>query len=315
MARLYRQKTQDADDQASALYGWTQRFEQLGKGSFRGEIEEVILSEGVLYREHTNRRLHEEFHPPEDHIAIAIPFAIQAGSLFAGQELTMRTLMVLSGREGHEVVAAGELGVCGVSVRRSVLEESLDLQYFSWLMQAEQLRSVSISDDVAEAIRRQMLGASGNVDAPIGGGDSERAVLISVFSAIVESALSGDGKQSSMLAMPRRHCNRSRIVRRAIEFMHANLHGETDIPEICAAAFASRRTLQYCFEEQMGTTPMAYFRALRLNEARRCLKRQSDPSITGLASALGFSSPSHFTRHYKQMFDELPSATVRDSGG
>ena len=83
------------------------------------------------------------------------------------------------------------------------------------------------------------------------------------------------------------------------------------MPEICAAAFASRRTLQYCFEEFMHTTPQAYLRALRLNEARRALKLRADQPITELASTLGFSSASHFTRHYKLMFDELPSETLK----
>ena len=52
-------------------------------------------------------------------------------------------------------------------------------------------------------------------------------------------------------------------------------------------------------------------RALRLNEARRSLKLHADQPITSLASRLGFSSASHFTRHYKLMFDELPSETLK----
>ena len=93
--------------------------------------------------------------------------------------------------------------------------------------------------------------------------------------------------------------------------MRANLQDDIGIPEICAAACASRRSLQYCFEEFMHTTPQAYLRALRLNEARRALKARSQPPITELANTLGFSSASHFTRHYKLMFDELPSETLK----
>ncbi|MBL8333631.1 MAG: AraC family transcriptional regulator, partial [Rubrivivax sp.] len=77
---------------------------------------------------------------------------------------------------------------------------------------------------------------------------------------------------------------------------------------------ASRRTLQYCFEEFLHTTPQAYLRALRLNEARRTLKSRADQPITELASELGFASASHFTRHYKLMFDELPSETLKAWG-
>jgi AraC family ethanolamine operon transcriptional activator len=61
----------------------------------------------------------------------------------------------------------------------------------------------------------------------------------------------------------------------------------------------------------MHTTPQAYLRALRLNEARRTLKSNAQRPITELANLLGFASASHFTRHYKLMFDELPSETLR----
>ena len=38
---------------------------------------------------------------------------------------------------------------------------------------------------------------------------------------------------------------------------------------------------------------------------------RSQPPITELANTLGFASASHFTRHYKLMFDELPSETLK----
>ncbi|MBK9361628.1 MAG: AraC family transcriptional regulator, partial [Rubrivivax sp.] len=44
------------------------------------------------------------------------------------------------------------------------------------------------------------------------------------------------------------------------------------------------------------------------------LKARAGQPITELASELGFASASHFTRHYKLMFDELPSATLAAYG-
>jgi AraC family ethanolamine operon transcriptional activator len=96
--------------------------------------------------------------------------------------------------------------------------------------------------------------------------------------------------------------------------MQAHLHDPMGVPEICAAAYASRRSLQYCFEELMHTTPQAYLRALRLNQARRVLKQADTPAIVDVACDLGFANASHFTRHYKTMFGELPSQTLKASG-
>ena len=47
------------------------------------------------------------------------------------------------------------------------------------------------------------------------------------------------------------------------------------------------------------------------NQARRALKSRSGLAITEIAGEMGFSSASHFTYHYKAMFDELPSQTLR----
>lgn len=93
--------------------------------------------------------------------------------------------------------------------------------------------------------------------------------------------------------------------------MHARFNGAINVPDIWGAACASRRTLQYCFEAFLHTTPLAYLRAQRLNEARHALKRDPGARIMSVASTVGFNSPSHFTHHDRLMFGERPSATLR----
>ena len=100
-------------------------------------------------------------------------------------------------------------------------------------------------------------------------------LLAATLTQAVMLAMRGNDAERAS-SIPRRADSRLRVVKRAIEFMRANLVNDIGIPEICAAAFASRRTLQYCFEEFMHTTPQAHLRALRLNEARRALKLRAD---------------------------------------
>jgi AraC family ethanolamine operon transcriptional activator len=139
---------------------------------------------------------------------------------------------------------------------------------------------------------------------------AERDLLSSTMGHAVILAMAAE-REAGASTIPRRAETRLKVVRRAVDFMRANLEEDIDVPQICAAACASRRTLQYCFEEFMHTTPQAYLRALRLNEARRTLKARAQQPITELATTLGFASASHFTRHYKLMFDELPSETLK----
>lgn len=311
MATLHHHHTDDVDDQAAALAGWDQRYEQLGCGRFEGQVWQLVMRDGVLLREHTNRRLREQVRPPADHVVMAIPLAVEGGSMFAGQPLERESLMLISGADESDVVSAGDLDLVGLSVHRSLLDGLLSAADIEWLDRALRRRNLSLAPQAASAIRHLLLAVCDDAGAQLGRLDDplhEQRLLSSTVTQTLLLAMRGEGDSCA----PRRADTRLRVVRRAIDYMRAHLQDDIGIPDICAAAYASRRTLQYCFEEFMQTTPQAYLRALRLNEARRQLKQQGHhTAITDLAGAMGFSSASHFTRHYKLMFDELPSQTSR----
>ncbi|MEN9628160.1 MAG: hypothetical protein RJA10_1387 [Pseudomonadota bacterium] len=311
MATLHQHHTDDVDDQAAALAGWDQRYEQLGCGRFDGQVWQLVMRDGVLLREHTNRCLREQVRPPADHVVLAIPLAVEGGSMFAGQPLERETLMLISGADESDVVSAGELDLVGLSVHRSLLDGLLSAADIEWLDRALRRRNLSLAPQAASAIRHLLLAVCADAQARLDALNDplqEQRLLSSTITQALLLAMRGEGDAST----PRRTDTRLRVVRRAIDYMRAHLQDDIGIPDICAAAYASRRTLQYCFEEFMHTTPQAYLRALRLNEARRQLKQHGQhQAITDLAGAMGFSSASHFTRHYKLMFDELPSQTWR----
>jgi transcriptional regulator GlxA family with amidase domain len=68
----------------------------------------------------------------------------------------------------------------------------------------------------------------------------------------------------------------------------------------------SQRQLERQFKTQLGRTPVAYHRDLRLDQARRMLT-QSTLSVTVIALTCGFGSPSHFAQLYRQRFGKLPT--------
>jgi AraC family ethanolamine operon transcriptional activator len=73
----------------------------------------------------------------------------------------------------------------------------------------------------------------------------------------------------------------------------------------------SERTLHYAFQEVRGLTPMAYFRACRLNAVRQGLKTVADTaSVQQIAQRWGFWHPGEFAAAYRRLFGELPSRTL-----
>ncbi|PUE05996.1 AraC family transcriptional regulator [Limnohabitans sp. T6-5] len=312
MAKIYEHHACDAQDQAAALTGWQQRYEQLSCGRFEGRAWQMVMDQGALLRESSNLHLRQQITPPPDHLVLAIPLAVQPGSRFAGRPLARESLLVFGADNEHHLVSAGALDLIGLSVHRDNLKQ-LPSQKLEWLHQAERVRNLDLSADAASAIRHMLLAVTANAASGMEILDShaqESELLNATLSQTVMLAMHSAQQASSI---PRRADSRLKVVQRAIDFMQAHVHDAIGVPDICAAAYASRRSLQYCFEEVLHTTPQAYLRALRLNEARRVLKQDVAPAILDIACDLGFSSASHFTRHYKIMFGELPSQTLKAS--
>lgn len=315
MATVSTTQLHDVDDQAQALNGFRQFYEQLGRGRFHGRVWQLMTDHGFMLRECTNRSLRQHFSPPPDHVTLAVPLAVQPGSVFAGRPLERESLMVLSDREEYDLVSTGELDVIGLSVHVDLLE-TLAPAKVEWLRRAQDERNLPLAPDAAAAIRLMLMTVCDDAEhrlPSLADAAGEVELLSATLTQTLVLAMAGLG-QDGAHTIPRRADSRMKVVRRAVDFMRAHLADDIGVPEICAAACASRRSLQYCFEEFLHTTPQAYLRALRLNEARRTLKARADQPITELASELGFASASHFTRHYKLMFDELPSETLKAYG-
>jgi AraC family transcriptional regulator, ethanolamine operon transcriptional activator len=318
MAHIQHHETQDVDDQAQALDGFRQFYEQLGRGRFHGSVWQLMMSQGSLLRETSNRSLRQHFTPPADHVTLAMPLAVQPGSRFAGQPLARESLMVLRSGDEYEMISAGEIDLVGLSVNGELLD-SLAPPKLEWLQRAQARRVLALPPDVATAIRHMLLAVSTEAEGALPSLETqaqEAALLTATLTQTVLLAMTGENCAAAQ-QVPRRADTRMKVVRRALDYMRAHLNEDIGVAEIASAACASRRSLQYCFEEFMHSTPQACLRALRLNEARRSLKNgggTSDQPITHLANELGFASHSHFTRHYKLMFDELPSETLKAYG-
>jgi AraC-like DNA-binding protein len=77
----------------------------------------------------------------------------------------------------------------------------------------------------------------------------------------------------------------------------------------------SERALHYAFREVRGLSPMAYFKASRLNAARRELKsaRADAATVHEIARRWGFWHSGEFAADYRRLIGELPSQTFNGS--
>lgn len=106
--------------------------------------------------------------------------------------------------------------------------------------------------------------------------------------------------------------HRRRGFDRAIEHIRGTDLSTLDTAALCAAAAVSPRTLEYAFREELGLSPAAFVRRLRLHALRRALlaSRLGESTVTELAYHLGFTQLGRLAGTYRGLFGESPSTTL-----
>ena len=103
---------------------------------------------------------------------------------------------------------------------------------------------------------------------------------------------------------------RRHLVQQACALMLARSDEPLSMLQVCRHVGASRRKLNCCFQDVLGTSPLKYLRALRLNGVRREL-RGGAGSVQQAAARWGFWQLGEFAAAYRRQFGELPSQTLK----
>ena len=99
-------------------------------------------------------------------------------------------------------------------------------------------------------------------------------------------------------------------IARAIDLIRENLATRLSVSAIARHVGLSSSALHHHFKAVTGTSPVQYQKQLRLLEARRLIQSNTR-TVTDAAYAVGYSSPTQFSREYSRAFGHPPS---RDRG-
>ena len=101
----------------------------------------------------------------------------------------------------------------------------------------------------------------------------------------------------------------SRIAK-AISRLRTEFRSPIGVPDLAATASMSVSTFHQHFKSVTGMTPIQYLKDLRLITAKAMLMSDIH-SVTEVSYAVGYESPTHFSRDYRRKFGVPPS---RDAG-
>jgi len=90
-----------------------------------------------------------------------------------------------------------------------------------------------------------------------------------------------------------------RLVRLAMGYIHQNFAEAMSRRDIAQHIGITEDHLTFCFRQELGTTPITYLQRYRINQAKRLLK-ESQLTITEVASNVGFSDSGYFSRIFRR---------------
>jgi AraC-like DNA-binding protein len=220
--------------------------------------------------------------------------------------------LVLSPVQNHRVQWTADAEQLHLKITRARLESHLaDLVGKPVTKVIDFGFGVDLTSGPGRGLLRSVCFLAAELDRPAG--LAEMPFARAQLEAYVLSSLLYAGRHqfSAVLADPHNVRRLGRLTP-VLQFIEANAESDLTPETLARAARVSVRTLHAAFQQQLGESPMAYVRRIRLGRVRAELLR-SDPSkvrVTDVAMRWGFMHLSRFAEQYREQFNELPSVTL-----
>jgi AraC family transcriptional regulator, ethanolamine operon transcriptional activator len=302
----------DVDEHCAKLGGWRLSYDQISAGAFSGSFTQLALPRLELFREITSQQVRQSGQLERDCFSMAVPWhgdgPVNVNGIGIGGDA-----LIVSFDADIDISTPRSFELRGVTLpawqieeiaTRLAIELPRDLRH--------RIRAVAAPAAALTRFRGALAAFDTQLCAPASAllhderaGDALQDALLLVITDLLPDARPCDDSRSGAA--------RKRIVDRACEMMLATSDTPVSLLDLCKAVGASRRKLSYCFQDVLGTSPINYWRAVRLNRVRRDLKSAHDPrdGIYDIAVRHGFWHFSQFSLDYKRHFAELPSETLR----
>jgi transcriptional regulator GlxA family with amidase domain len=97
----------------------------------------------------------------------------------------------------------------------------------------------------------------------------------------------------------------STLVKRAVAYMQQHFARDLSRQEIADAVGISQNYLSRIFQQELGVSPWEYLSRYRIKQAQDLL-RDTDESITEVATRVGFEDPAYFSRVFRKQVGRSP---------
>ena len=301
----------DPQQHAGSIHGWRQVYDQLGRGCLTSELRQLSADRFQVFQEVLDKRVVQRGYAPKGRLCAAM--SLGPAPVVQGQQVGTHSVVLL--RDGEEFVLHAPEGT----------------HFFAFNIDAVRFAKLAAFELSNEQLKRLKTTSQLSVDDALLLRIRQR--IHPLFCHLVEQSEAVSPAAEKMLedellnafldlfsnATDEVRCRRGNVtvsaylVKRCQELIDARGDTPLSILDLCEHLRVSRRTLQNSFQAVTGMRPVEYLRNLRLNAVRRRLNSTSacSQNVGEIAVAMGFFHLSHFAGHYRELFGESPSETLR----
>jgi AraC family ethanolamine operon transcriptional activator len=300
--------TSDIDEHASNMEGWEVRYDQLSPGRFEGELLEFRSEWMQLVRDRSNQAMTKRGIAWDGAVTFSLPLSADGPVICSGHPLHEPAMLFAHGGNLPELRTPLHLEVLTVAIKEQALQHVLECQGGAFKI-TDIPKCYRLGRSTVQAELSAFLEELSNCNQSGGSILDNASIHRAVRDAVMLQLLELVAPDEQPVLNP---TSRKLMVDRAREYAMAHLDEPFSMLDLCNQIGASRRKLQYCFQETLGINPAAYLRTLRLNAVRRELQKSTMAhGVQDVAARWGFWHLSRFSSDYRTMFGESPSQTLR----
>ena len=296
----------DIDAMAASPLAWDQKYEQIGRGRFQGQVTQLLLDQVQLARAVWSPGVLQRGSAPKGTWAFGLPLVAEGSLHVRRRPAAPGELIAATSRDDVGFAATGPTDLMIVALPTSLIDRwvqtrrgidrfDLDLPSPRWQVPADEMaqRALTLSS-LLETLTTESDDLLSDQVLP--------RIESQIFDVILDMIPSAE-------VIEPLH-NRASIARAVFAVLNERIDDPPTITELCLAVGAKERTLHLSCVEAFGRPPAKLLAELRLNAARRALLHpRKETSVSAVAMLYGFTHFGRFAEVYRRQFGELPSAT------
>ncbi len=290
------------------LFGqWVGQFQQTSRGTFLGEARLYVGKSLRAFQAETNQAIFTRGLDANDFVTVIPINAGNAATHWRGRNLAIGQLLIKGPDVEYYNQTMRNTVIRGLLVPVRTIEEIAG-ESANLLIGKRSFSSIALRPEKT-AMRRFEFSLEALLDPEQSKRGNDRSRLEqSCLSGLAECLVA----QEASAGVDILHSTKFELLNGALEVLHQRLAESLNSKELCDELQVNARWLRRVFKEAFGVGPVAFYRLMRINQARRNLKsaRGSEETVAEIARRYGFNRLGAFGEEYCRQFGELPSETL-----